>query len=158
MGFYRMVFQREKGGVYYFRQVVPLELREEIGKREIKESLHTKDKAEADIRHREKALEVAKQFEDARARKVVPYKDRQAFIRFLEDCGIKNPDIAVENGNLDLSYLERELEKCSDEGCYTAEQQKHPLHYKKIMGLLAYPSARQWSSLLPGLCWIRAIG
>ena len=41
------LFKHPKSGMFYFRRVVPPDLRERLGQREIRISLHTKDRSEA---------------------------------------------------------------------------------------------------------------
>jgi hypothetical protein len=57
--------------VWYFRKAVPDDLREAVGRREWKQSLRTKDEAEARRKHREVADQVEKQCAALRARKAL---------------------------------------------------------------------------------------
>ncbi|MTK63021.1 MAG: hypothetical protein F8N15_00360 [Methanobacterium sp.] len=51
-------FKHPKTGVYWFRKVVPEDLRSVVGKREVTRTLKTKDVAEAKIRHAVVAAEI----------------------------------------------------------------------------------------------------
>ncbi|WP_407696890.1 DUF6538 domain-containing protein [Skermanella mucosa] len=51
-------FKHPKAGVYYFRKVIPVALREAIGRSEWRESLRTKDIREAKRLYPEVALKV----------------------------------------------------------------------------------------------------
>ena len=61
---YALLQKRPTG--YYFRQIVPLDLREIVGKREIVKSLHTKDIKEASRKHQALALEYDNLFQNIR--------------------------------------------------------------------------------------------
>jgi hypothetical protein len=52
-------FKHPKTSVYYFRRVVPDDLREFVGKREVRISLNTNNPREAATRHPEVAAKVA---------------------------------------------------------------------------------------------------
>ena len=52
-------FKHPKTGVYYFRKVVPDDMRELVGKREVRVSLKTKNPREAAACHPEVATKVA---------------------------------------------------------------------------------------------------
>jgi integrase len=56
-------FKHPKTGVYYFRKVVPDDMRALVGKREVRVSLKTKNPREAAARHPEVATKVAAQWE-----------------------------------------------------------------------------------------------
>jgi integrase len=60
-------FKHPKTGVWWFRRVVPRELRALVGKREVIRSLRTKDRKEALLRHLEVSLEVARHWEALRS-------------------------------------------------------------------------------------------
>src|SRR5882724_6229516 len=60
------LWRHPSSGIYWFRRGVPAELRQTIGKREVKKSLTTTDVREAKRRGMEVAAEVDRLFETAR--------------------------------------------------------------------------------------------
>ncbi|MCC5977556.1 MAG: tyrosine-type recombinase/integrase [Salinarimonas sp.] len=59
--------KHRKSSVYYFRRVVPADLREAVGKREVMISLRTKDPAEARRKHAEVAAMVEREWQALRS-------------------------------------------------------------------------------------------
>jgi integrase len=63
-----------RGAVYYFRARVPADLADVLRKREIIESLKTKDKKDAEARVRVRSVQLDKEFEQLRRERAVPPK------------------------------------------------------------------------------------
>jgi hypothetical protein len=59
-------WKHPKTGVYYFRKVVPSDLRKAVGSGEVRKSLGTKDSREAARKHIEMAAKVVAEWEAAR--------------------------------------------------------------------------------------------
>lgn len=70
MGIYTLM--QKVGAVYYYRQVVPNDLRLSVGKNEIKQSLKTKDYKLAISRNKAKAIEIEAWFKTLRNGEAVP--------------------------------------------------------------------------------------
>ncbi len=75
-----MLLKRPENGVYYFREVVPDDLRAEIGKTEIRTSLGIKVESEALPKHFELQKHWNMQFESLRKKNVVPLTVKQEIV------------------------------------------------------------------------------
>jgi integrase len=110
-------FKHPKTGVYYFRKVVPDDMREIVGKREVRISLKTKNPREAAVRHPEVATKVSSDWAVLRdGPKPLTLKEASAlaglwyrwFVPIFEDDPGTDPDgwlmWAEQLHDIDLQY------------------------------------------------------
>ncbi len=88
MGLRTMLWKHPKTNVYYFRKRIPADLVKACGREIIKQSLHTKDRKEADKLVLKAEANFNTLMESQRLNQQVPYTERQQALQDLQSFGI----------------------------------------------------------------------
>jgi integrase len=129
-------FKKPETGVYYFRRIIPDELRQLVGKTEERRSLRTKDPKEAARRFGEVAAKVAAEWEELR-RGPSPDALARNFVQQLDDPQALAEDIVAVDLRAAEVLDERELPP-------DWEPEKTPGRQKAISRLIERQGLTSW--------------